>query len=115
MHTHVRARVRARVYMHVSKHPHAQAAGCIGRMSCGRQTDAARRCVPPLCGTFMHGVGVHACPTFAAPRPALLGAQSALTVLEALLENNFTAYQALRTDPDLAPLRGPELDKLLAK
>lgn len=40
---------------------------------------------------------------------------SALTVLEALLDNNFADYAAIRADPDLAPLRGPELDKLLAR
>ena len=41
--------------------------------------------------------------------------QSALTVLEALLDNNFEDTAAIRGDPDLAPLRGPDLDKLLAK
>ncbi|KAI7841388.1 hypothetical protein COHA_005006 [Chlorella ohadii] len=41
--------------------------------------------------------------------------QSALTVLEALLENNFEDYASIRSDPDLAPVRGPELDKLLSK
>ena len=35
--------------------------------------------------------------------------------LQALLDNNFDDYAAIRSDPDLAPLRGPELDKLLAK
>ena len=41
--------------------------------------------------------------------------QAALTVLEALVDNGFDSFQAIRTDPDLAPVRGPELDKLLAK
>ncbi len=41
--------------------------------------------------------------------------QSALTVLEALLDNDFDDFNGIRTDPDLASLRGPELDSLLAK
>ncbi|KAL4458694.1 hypothetical protein ABPG75_013559 [Micractinium tetrahymenae] len=41
--------------------------------------------------------------------------QSALTVLEALLDNGFEDVQTVRSDPDLASLRGPELDKLLSK
>ena len=41
--------------------------------------------------------------------------QAALTVLEALLENNFEDAAAIRSDPDLASLRGAELDKLLSK
>lgn len=40
---------------------------------------------------------------------------AALTCIEALLENNFDEFQTIRTDPDLAPLRGGELDKLLGK
>ena len=42
-------------------------------------------------------------------------AQSALTVLEALLDNNFDDLAAIRGDPDLASLRGPELEQMLAK
>ena len=49
------------------------------------------------------------------PRRAAAPLQSALTVLEALLDNNFTDFAAIRADPDLAPLRGPDLDKLLSK
>lgn len=41
--------------------------------------------------------------------------QAAYTVLEALLENNFDDYNTIKTDPDLASLRGSELDKLISK
>lgn len=41
--------------------------------------------------------------------------QPALTVPEALMDNGFEDVQTIRSDPDLAPLRGPELDKLLSK
>ncbi|KAL4420136.1 hypothetical protein ABPG77_010352 [Micractinium sp. CCAP 211/92] len=41
--------------------------------------------------------------------------QPALTVLEALLDNGFEDVRTIRSDPDLAPLRGPELDSLLSK
>jgi len=41
--------------------------------------------------------------------------QAALTVLEALLDNNFEQVATIRQDPDLASLRGAELDKLLSK
>lgn len=41
--------------------------------------------------------------------------QPALTVLEALLDNGFEDVRTIRADPDLAPLAGAELDKLLAK
>lgn len=34
-------------------------------------------------------------------------------MLEALLNNNFDDYAAIRNDPDLAALRGPELEALL--
>ena len=47
---------------------------------------------------------------------AVLGEKpAALTVLEALLDAGFDQYDAVRQDPDLAPLRGPELEKLIAK
>lgn len=36
-------------------------------------------------------------------------------MLEALLDNGFEDVRTIRADPDLAPLAGPELDKLLAK
>ena len=41
--------------------------------------------------------------------------QSALTVVEALLDNDFDDYAAIRSDPDLASIRGPELEALLSK
>ncbi|KAK9811503.1 hypothetical protein WJX72_004946 [[Myrmecia] bisecta] len=41
--------------------------------------------------------------------------ESALTCLEAALENNFSDFQTMRTDPDLKPIKGPELDQLLSK
>ncbi|PSC71097.1 Tetratricopeptide-like helical [Micractinium conductrix] len=41
--------------------------------------------------------------------------QAALTVLEALLDNEFDQVATIRSDADLAPLRGPDLDKLLSK
>jgi hypothetical protein len=53
-----------------------------------------------------------ACKAIVECLPAL---QSALTVLDALLDNSFDDYAAIRTDPDLASLRGPELDQLLSK
>lgn len=40
---------------------------------------------------------------------------AALTCLEGLLENGFEDYEGMRRDPDLAPLRGPQLDALLNK
>jgi tetratricopeptide (TPR) repeat protein len=41
---------------------------------------------------------------------------SGITCLEALLDNGFEDYQALRKDPDLAALRSnPDFDKLLSK
>jgi hypothetical protein len=40
----------------------------------------------------------------------------ALTVLAALADDTeFEAWATLRSDPDLAPARGPELDKILSK
>jgi hypothetical protein len=36
-------------------------------------------------------------------------------VVEALLDNDFDDYAAIRSDPDLAPVRGPELEALLSK
>jgi hypothetical protein len=41
--------------------------------------------------------------------------ESAYTCLDAAMENGFDDFAALRADPDLEPLRGPELDKLLGK
>lgn len=41
--------------------------------------------------------------------------EAALTCLDALLDSGFDNLQALRQDPDLAAVRGPELEKLLAK
>ena len=47
---------------------------------------------------------------------ARLGAvPSALTCLEAVLDNGFDDYQTIKGDPDLTAVRGPELDRLLAK
>jgi hypothetical protein len=69
--------------------------------------------------------GLHPCRALCCLRPfasfckavveCLPALQSALTVLEALLDNSFDDYAAIRTDPDLALLRGPELDQLLSK
>lgn len=42
-------------------------------------------------------------------------AAAALTCLEAVLETGFDQYSTIRTDPDLAPVRGPALDALLGK
>ena len=39
----------------------------------------------------------------------------ALTCLEGLLEAGFDDFKSIRSDPDLAPVRGGELDQLLAK
>lgn len=47
---------------------------------------------------------------------AQLGEQAdALRCLEAALDNNFEDYAGIRGDPDLAPIRGAELDKLLSR
>ncbi|GAX77437.1 hypothetical protein CEUSTIGMA_g4882.t1 [Chlamydomonas eustigma] len=40
---------------------------------------------------------------------------SALTCIEAILENDFKDINALKTDPDLEPVRGSELDSLIFK
>lgn len=40
---------------------------------------------------------------------------AALTCVEALLETGFEDHRALRTDDDLAPIAGPELEALLSK
>lgn len=40
---------------------------------------------------------------------------AAITCLEAVLENGFEDYATIRSDPDLAPLRGRDLDGLLGK
>lgn len=40
---------------------------------------------------------------------------AALSCVEALVDNNFEDFNAIRTDPDLGSLRGAELDKILAK
>mmetsp|Transcript_28679 Transcript_28679/g.80745 ORF Transcript_28679/g.80745 Transcript_28679/m.80745 type:complete len:218 (-) Transcript_28679:201-854(-) len=42
-------------------------------------------------------------------------AQSALTCVQGVLENEFDDFKALRTDPDLAALQGPELEALIGK
>lgn len=41
--------------------------------------------------------------------------QSALTCLEFILENNFSQFETVRTDPDLAPIQGQALNALLGK
>ena len=40
---------------------------------------------------------------------------AALSILESLLEDGFQGIAAVRDDPDIAPLRGSELDALLSK
>lgn len=40
---------------------------------------------------------------------------SALTCIEAILENGFNDFKTLRTDPDLAPARGPAFDALVGR
>jgi hypothetical protein len=40
---------------------------------------------------------------------------AAITCLDGLLESGFTDYATIRSDPDLAPARGPELDALIDK
>ena len=49
----------------------------------------------------------------------LLGVQSihgqASPAAQACLEAGFADFATLRQDPDLAPLRGPELEKLLSR
>lgn len=39
----------------------------------------------------------------------------ALTCIDGLLDSGFDDFQTLRTDPDMAALRGPELDALVGK
>lgn len=73
-------------------------------------------CSAPVLSMHPRIFGLPACPP--ACLPTCLPArclQSALTVLEALLDNDFDDFNGIRTDPDLASLRGPELDSLLAK
>lgn len=40
---------------------------------------------------------------------------SVLTCIEAILDNGFEDLKTLRTDPDLAPARGPEFEALVSK
>ena len=40
---------------------------------------------------------------------------AAITCLDGLLESGFTDYTTIRSDPDLAPARGPELEALIDK
>lgn len=46
---------------------------------------------------------------------ALRQRDSALTCLEGAFEAGLSDYEAVRSDPDLDAVRGPELDKLLSK
>lgn len=46
---------------------------------------------------------------------ALQKRDSALTCLEGAFESGLTDFAAVRSDPDLDPVRGAEFDKLLAK
>jgi hypothetical protein len=46
---------------------------------------------------------------------ALRQRDSALACLEGALEAGLADYAAVRSDPDLDAVRGPQLDKLLAK
>lgn len=60
----------------------------------------------------------HCCLQSSSPSSALTSPSPAPTLptsTQALLENNFEDYASIRSDPDLAPVRGPELDKLLSK
>lgn len=94
----------------------------LGQKQVGSGSRTSPRCAAPSedgrCGATPHNVIAG---NNLAPREsqcaslALSLLQSALTVLEALLDNNFEDYAAIRSDPDLAALRGPELEALLSK
>ncbi|KAG2501197.1 hypothetical protein HYH03_001011 [Edaphochlamys debaryana] len=42
-------------------------------------------------------------------------AQAALTCLEAVLDSGFEDFKTMRSDPDLAPARGPKFEELMSK
>lgn len=67
------------------------------------------------CSCASEGEEIAALYNLACAYCALGQRDAALASLEGAIETGFKDFDALRSDPDLAPLRGPGLEILLAK